>query len=67
MAAKKSDLKVDEEFRKLCPALGKESRQELELSFPIIGRPHPSGHGANGLWMDLKSTNCVFAESSPIR
>ena len=31
MAAKKSDLKVDEEFRKLCPALGKESRQELEL------------------------------------
>ena len=31
MAAKKSDLKVDEEFRKLCPALGKESRQELEF------------------------------------
>lgn len=30
MEAKKLDLKVDEEFRRLCPAMGKETRQELE-------------------------------------
>ena len=30
MEAKRLDLKVDEEFRRLCPAVGKETRQELE-------------------------------------
>lgn len=30
MEAKRLDLKVDEEFRRLCPAMGKETRQELE-------------------------------------
>ena len=30
MEAKKLDLKVDEEFRRLCPAMGKETRQKLE-------------------------------------
>ncbi len=30
MEAKKFDLKVDEEFRRLCPAMGKETRQKLE-------------------------------------
>ena len=30
MEAKRLDLKVDEEFRRLCPAMGKENRQELE-------------------------------------
>lgn len=38
MEAKRLDLKVDEEFRRLCPAMGKETRQELERL--LSGRVH---------------------------
>ena len=49
MEAKKLDLKVDEEFRRLCPAMGKETRQELERLLSQEGPLRPFGHGSNGL------------------
>ena len=41
MEAKRLDLKVDEEFRRLCPAMGKETRQELERLLSQEGSTPP--------------------------
>ena len=41
MEAKRLDLKVDEEFRRLCPAMGKETRQELERLLSQDGSTPP--------------------------
>lgn len=67
MEAKKLDLKVDEEFRRLCPAMGKETRQKLERLLSQGGStPLIRTWNAMDCKMGLSNTSCAFARGFPI-